>query len=423
MTFQRLTLIAALLLSPHSQTHAGDWPGWRGPSGMGSTDARDLPVNWGGKSATHLLWKTPLPGTDGKAKLDHNQSSPIVWKDRVFLIMAYWPEGVAQTEFPEHHVACYHAADGRQLWNVTIPPGPWRLQDLRGGYSAPTPCTDGERVYALFGSSELAALDFDGKLLWRKEITPYAWDVAIGTSPVIYRDTVLVLADGTMPKHSRLIAFDRKSGEIRWEQPRSMSNFSHSTPLLVEVKGKPQLLVSASGAIQGLNPENGKIIWWADNAGDVPTPVYDKGLVYSEGGRGGPGIAVEPFGEGDVSKTLVRWRTGNIPEGYSSPVIVGDFVYRLNNPSVLKCRKIIDGSLVYSERLPSGIDQSASPIVTPEGRIYFVSGGVSVVLASGPKFQILDTNDLGDPGSGSAAVAAGRIYIKGGRNLYCVGKK
>ncbi len=231
--------------------------------------------------------KSPLPGTEGKAKLDLNQSSPIVWNDRVFLIMVYWPEGVPQTEFLEHHVACYRTSDGHRLWDVTVPPGPWLLKDLRGGYSAPPPCTDGERVFTLFGSSELAALDFDGRILWRKEVAPYAWDVAVGTSPVIYQDTVLVLADGSQSKQSRLIAFDRQTGNITWEQPRPTSSFSHSSPALVQVNGKPPLLVHASNAVQGLDPSDGRVIWWVNHKGDVPTPVFGQGLVYSEDGRGG----------------------------------------------------------------------------------------------------------------------------------------
>ncbi len=232
---RRMLLTMAVLFLLAGDTGAGDWPGWRGPTGMGITDARDLPLIWGGEDGANILWATQLPGTDGKAKLDHNQSSPIVWKDHLFLIMVYWPEGVAQSEFPEHHVACYRAADGQPVWDIKVPPGPWLLKDLRGGYSAPTPCTDGERIYALFGSSELVALDMKGGLVWRKEITPYAWDVAIGTSPILYQDTVLVLADGTMPKHSRLIAFDRKSGDnIVWEQPRPTASFNHSTPVLVD---------------------------------------------------------------------------------------------------------------------------------------------------------------------------------------------
>jgi outer membrane protein assembly factor BamB len=413
------SLLALLALS----LLAADWPSWRGPTGMGVTDAKELPLTWGGKDDSNVVWKSPLPGTDGKAKLDHNQSSPIVWKDRIFLIMVYWPEGVAQTEAPEHHVACYRTTDGKRLWDVKVPPGPWLLRDLRGGYSAPTPCTDGERVYALFGSSELAALDFEGTIVWRKEITPYGWDVAIGTSPILYQDTVLVLADASPSKNSRLIAFDRKTGDIKWEQKRPAATFNHSTPVVIEVKGKPQLLVSSSSSLQGLDPTDGKIIWWAANPGDVPTPVYGKGLVYCESGRGGPGIAVEPTGEGDVTKTLVKWKTAPVPEGYSSPIISGDYVYRLHNPGILKCWNLDDGKLAYSERLPNGVDHAASPIVTPEGRLYFAGGGKSAVIAPGPKFEVLGTSDLEDPGKASPAVAGGRLYIKGGKNLYCIGKK
>ena len=403
---------------------AEDWPGWRGPTGMGVTEARDLPITWGGKEQDNVLWKSPLPGTDGKPKFDHNQSSPIVWKDRVVLCMVYWPEGGATSEFPEHHVACYNAQNGRLVWDVKVPPGPWLLKDLRGGYSAPTPCTDGERVFALFGSSELVAVNLaDGKLLWRQEITPHAWDVAVGTSPVIYQDTVLVLADGSQPKHSRLIAFQRESGDIKWEQPRPKVNFSHSTPVLAKINDKTQLLVAASNAVQGLDPTDGSIIWWVNHKGDVPSPVFGQGLVYSEDGRGGAGVAIDPTGTGDVSQTHVKWKTAPVPEGYASAIIAGDYVCRVHNPGILKCWRLSDGELVSKERLPSGANLVGSPFVTPEGRLYFAGGGPSAVLGPGPKFEVLATNDLGDPSSATAAVARGRIYIKGGRNLYCIGKK
>jgi outer membrane protein assembly factor BamB len=413
----------AVTLTGASPSRAEDWPCFRGPTGMGISTTKELPLTWGGKDRENVLWSSPLPGAGGKAKMDHNQSSPIVWKDRIFLIMVYWPAGVAQTEFPEHHVACYRSTDGKQLWDTKVPPGPWLLKDLRGGYSAPTPATDGERVYALFGSSVLAALDFEGKLLWRKDVTPYAWDVAIGTSPVLHEDKVLVLADGNVAKSSRLVAFDKKTGDIKWEQKRPTSSWSHSTPVLVEIKGKPQLLVSSSNALQGLDPADGKVIWWASSRGDVATPVLGGGLVYSIDGRGGPGIAVDPTGSGDVTKTLVKWRTPPVPEGYSSAIISGDHIYRVHNPGVLKCYKLADGSQVYSERLPNGVDAAASPFLTPEGRLYFAGAGKTAVIASGAKYEVLATNDLGDPSRASAAVAGGRVYLKGMKELYCVGKK
>ncbi len=411
----------SLLLALFSATaaRAGEtWPGWRGPTGQGVADEKDLPLTWG---IDNVIWKSPLPGVGTKAKFDHNQSSPIVWKDRVFVIMVYWPEGVAPSEYPEHHVACYAADNGKLLWDTTVPPGRWLLQDLRGGYSAPTPCTDGERVYALFGSSEIVALNFDGKLVWRKEITPFAWDVAIGTSPILYRDTVLVLADGTKPAISRLIAFAKKTGEIKWERKRPEANFNHSTPLLIDVNGKPQLVIASSGAVQGIDPESGEVKWRAKNNGDVPTPAFGGGLVYSESGRGGPGIAVDPSGTGDVTATQIKWTTPAIPEGYSSPTIAGGFVYRVHNPGVLKCFALATGERVFSERLPNGVNPSASPVLTADNRLYFAGGGKSVVLAVGSKFEVLGTSDLGDGSAASPAVAHGRLYIKGTKYLYSIG--
>lgn len=223
---------------------AADWPGWRGPTGMGLSDEKDLPLTWGGKDGENVLWKKPLPGADGKSRLDHNQSSPVVQGGRVFVTVSYWPASVEQKEYPEHHVACYKADDGAPLWDVTVKPGPWKLSDLRGGYTAPTPAADAERVYVLFGSSVLAALDHDGKPLWRTEITPYAFDVAIGCSPVLYKDVVLLQCDQN-DRHSRILAFDRKTGDLKWEKKRPEFGFAHGTPTLAEIGGKEELLVAA----------------------------------------------------------------------------------------------------------------------------------------------------------------------------------
>ena len=340
----------------------------------------------------------------------------------MFVSVAYWPEESPQSEFAEHHVACYATADGKLLWDMTVPPGPWRLTDLRGGYAAATPCTDGKYVYVLFGSSELVALDFDGHIVWRKEISPFAWDVAVGTSPVLAGEVVLVLADGTKSDLSRLIAFDRMSGEIKWERRRPEANFNHTTPVLIEVGGKSQLVIASSGELQGVDPADGAKIWWAKNKGDVPTPAYGGGLVYCDDGRGGPGIAVDPTGVGDVTNSHVKWRTRPIPEGYSSPIIADGYVYRLHNPGVLKCFELATGTQVFAERL-AGINAATSPVLTADGRLYYAGAGKSVVLKVGGRFEALATNDLGDDAPTSPAAAHGCLYFKGGRYVYCVGKR
>jgi outer membrane protein assembly factor BamB len=412
--------LAFLLVA--TTTNAADWPSWRGTTGQGICTEKDLPLTWGGKSDTAVLWKVQLPGVEDKATLDKNQSSPIIAKGRVFITTSYWPSGVKPADaIPEHHVNCYNLSDGKKLWDTTIPPGPWLNRDLRGGYTVPTPAADEERIYVVFGSSVIAALNFEGKTIWRKEIKPFDYDVAAGSSPIIYEDSIIYQCD-QINKSARMLAYDRKTGELKWEEKRPKQGFTHSTPVLVKVNDKQQLLVAASNALQGLDPANGKVLWWCDAAGDTVSPVYGQNVVYCDSGRGGIGVAVDPTGSGDVTKMHLKWSVARVPEGFSSPVIVGDYVYRVHNPGILKCWKLATGEEVMNERL-NGVSTAPSPFTSPDGRIYFASAGKTVVIKAGPKLEVLATNDLADPSEASAAVSDGKIILKGSRYLYCIGKK
>ena len=152
-----------------------EWPGFRGPTGLGYSRQKALPITWGGPQQKNVLWKSPLVG--------EGHASPIVWDDHVFVCTASWKKSVQDRKkvIPEHHVLCYRAADGKQLWDVAVKPGPWLRTDFRsgpgGGYAAPTPTTDGKLVYVVFGSSVIAAIDFKGKVIWRREIKPHTFDV------------------------------------------------------------------------------------------------------------------------------------------------------------------------------------------------------------------------------------------------------
>ncbi len=418
--------VAFLILFTASAARAGDWPGWRGPTGQGVSDEKDLPLTWNGKTGDGVLWKVRLPGQDAKAKQDQNQSSPIVVKGKVFLSASYWPAGtVPGKEYPEHHVVCYDAADGKQLWDVTVKPGPWKLTDLRGGYTVPTPACDSERLYVVFGSAVIAALDLEGKPVWRQEIVPFDFDVTLAPSPVVYGETVLLHFDCVKKTSSRLVALDRKTGAVKWEENRPQNSFSHSTPVVARIGERDQLLVPTSNGLQGVDPDNGKLLWWCAGNGDTVSPVFGAGVVYVDSGRGGSGIAVDPTGSGDVSKTHLKWKMPG-PESFASPVIVGDHLYRLNNSGVLKCIKLATGEVLSSERL-EGVSTASSPFTTPDGRIYLASAGKTYVLKAGPKPEVLAVNDLGDgtspQESPSAAAAGGRIYLRGRQYLYCIGKK
>lgn len=388
--------------------HAENWPQFRGAGGLGYSEERDLPLTWNAKTGENIAWRAALP------KSDNPWSSPVVWGDRVFVTCV-------QNQPLAHHVLCFAKADGKPLWDTEVPPGTLLLKDLRGGYGAPTPCTDGQRIYAVFGSAVIAALDFDGKIVWRKELANTAFDVALGSSPILFGDTVILDCDQT-GKTSSIVAFDKATGAIKWEAKRPETGFAHSTPVIVKVGGQPQMLVSASGALQGVDPASGKILWWCGAQGDASSPAFGNGVVFSDSGRGGKGVCVDPTGTGDVTKTHLKWTIPQISEGLSSAIIVGDFVWRTHSPEILKCFKLADGVLAFSERLP-GVSTWASPVATSDGRIYFASAGKSYVLKAGDKLEVLATNDIGEENRASAAVSDGRIFLRGDKNLYCIQKK
>ena len=417
-----VAVIGASLFAATIAARGEDWPRFRGPTGQGLTNETALPIVWGGKENKNVVWKSPLPPTAAKGRADNNQSSPIVWGDAVYVTTVYWPAGKPQSEFPEQHITCYKLSDGVQQWDKMVPPGPWLLTDLRGGYGAPTPTTDGRRLYVAFGSAVIAALDMQGNPLWHHDLADYkSIDVAFASSPILYRDLVLLLVDENGGA-STLTAYDAASGEVRWEKKRPKVAFNHTTPVLVEIGGKPQLLIAASNALQGVDPESGEVLWWANTPSDVPSPIYHDGLVYSDSGRGGPGIAVDPSGSGDITKTHVKWKIPNIPEGLSSPAAFGDGLYRLHSPGVLRSFEMANGHERFTARL-DGVSTQSSPIIAPDGTIFLASGGKSYVIKAGPKLDILATNDLEDPSPASTAAAHGMLVIKGGRFLYGVGMK
>lgn len=417
---------ALLLLSALPPASAEDWPGFRGPTGMGTSPSVGLPLEWGGSDAKNILWKSPLPPTLHEGDPDLNPSSPVVSGGKVFVTTAHWPKGTAnqREQKPEHRVAAYDAATGKALWDTVLAPGPWQLRDLRGGYAVPTPVAAGGRVFALFGSSILHALDVEGNLLWSHTLSePDQFDVALASSPVVFKDTVILLLDRKKPAAS-IIALDVATGRVRWEKKRPDTDFGHMSPVLMNVDGMPQLLVCATHALESLDPSTGEPLWtcpWGRKIWPVSSPVFAKGLVYAIGGRAGhPGGVVDPRGKGDVSETHLKWRVAGMAEGVSSPVAFGDLVFKMTSPETVRCVSIESGEELFKERLP-GVSPDVSPFATADGRIYFASAGKSIVLQAGPELKVLAESDLGDPSGAAAAVANGRIFLKGKSFLYAIG--
>jgi outer membrane protein assembly factor BamB len=409
-----LTGLAVLLIAP-GVSRAGDWPGWRGPTGVGYTQEKDLPLTWNGKTKENVLWKAPLEGI--------GNSSPIVWGDRLYVTTSAKQsrEDEANKVVPEHHVVCLSAAEGKRLWRTAVPQG----QHAEGYeiYAVPTPVTDGERVYAWFGSGVIAALDMNGTLVWRKErVGPFTLNPGLCSSPVLFKDTVVLLCDQGGGK-GFLQALDKKTGEVKWEQKRKTASYNNTTLVLIQAEGKTQMVILGSRAVEALDPADGKLLWSCAAAGFGASPAYGSGLLYVDSGAEGPGLVVDPTGQGDVTRTHVKWKHAKVQAEYSSPVISGDYVYRTRRPDLLLCWKLSTGEEVFAERL-EGISLLASPVATADGRVYFAGAGKSYVIQAGPKLEVLARNDLGGGNTGaSPAVANGRIYIRDREFLYCIGKK
>lgn len=414
-----------LMLAFPGVSRAGDWPGWRGPTGLGYTDEKSLPLAWNGKSGQNVLWKSLLHGgaKNNPEFSSPGWSSPIICGGRIFLTTATWPLGLSEKErrasIAEHHVLCFRVDNGKELWDTVVPAGKIVVNNFYHGYTVPTPATDGTLVFALFGSGVLAALDYDGKIVWREEL-PHQRDVDGGvcSSPVLYEDTVIV--PGIQDKGLR--ALEKKTGKVRWEQDTKQRN-TMSTPALIKIQGKTQLIHYAGG-IQGIDPATGQILWSCKAPTSHSSPAHGDGLLYADEGRGGRlGVAVDPTGQGDVTKTHRKWETRVEGVAGSSPIIVGGHVYRSSGQGFIRSWLLASGDLVHEEATPR-ITPSASPIATPEGLIYFASAGKSYIIKAAPKFEVVAVNDLGDGADYTTpAVSDGRIYIKGKSYLWCIGGK
>jgi outer membrane protein assembly factor BamB len=225
-----------------------------------------------------------------------------------------------------------------------------------------------------------------------------------------------------------LRALDKKTGQVKWEQNREPRN-TMSTPVLIRIQDRIQLIYHAGG-VRGIDPATGDVLWSCGAPTSQSSPVYGRGLLYADesGGTNPRGVVIDPTGKGDVSKTHVKWQTRVGPAPGSSGVIVGEYVYcnvsKGPGRDFIGSRALQSGELVHEEETPRITNSAASPVATPDGRIYFAGSGRSYVIQAGAKFKILAVNDLDDGNDyTSAAIAGGRIFIKGRWYLWCIGKK
>ena len=381
------------------------WTRWRGPSGQGLVDGTGYVDRW---SATeNVRWKTPVPG--------RGNSSPIVWRDRVFLTTAY--EGGGRLS-----VLAFKRTDGARLWETFVP-GRGGNAHGKNGHASPTVVTDGERVYASFGSV-IAALDLDGKIVWSQQTGAVRNYPGPAGSPLLYKDRVILYQDQSAGAF--IAAFDAKTGRQLWRTARD-GDVGWGTPAAVRVGDHDEIIVNGQGRVQAYDPDTGRELWRCGGTTYevIPTPVVGHGLIFSASGRAGPTLAIRPGGRGDVTRTHLAWSTPRGSPFVPSPVLVGDLLYMVNDmASIATAIHAKTGDVAWQGRL--GVAQregfSASPVAV-DGKVFFTNDdGETFVLRAGPTFSLMHVNSLGEPTLASPALVEGRWFFRTDRHLMAIGR-
>ncbi len=401
-TFLLLALGAAVSAGP------GDtWPAFRG-SGNSISDAADLPLEWSDDAG--IAWTAALPG--------YGQSSPVVWKNRVFVTSAIGAkkENVA--------VACVDLLTGKLRWSKTFQstqPG-----EVNGYISvaAPTPAVDERRVYAFFETGNLVALDHDGEVVWQRSLVgdfgPFQGQHGLGASLALTADAVLALVCHDGPSY--LLAADKATGKTLWKTERP-TEVSWSSPIVDDAGGGAvQIVVSSNGTCEAHDAKTGKQLWLVDGleGNTVPSATVTKDLVVVGSSQIGANLAIRRGGNGNVTASHVAWRSDGATATFSSPLVYRDQVYLVSRAGVAYCLDVASGKTVWTRRI--GGSCWASPIGA-DGRVYFFGkSGETTVVAAGPELKVLAENALNveDRVYGVAAVN-GAFVIRTGTKLIRIG--
>jgi outer membrane protein assembly factor BamB len=433
-------LISAEFNNVNAEEKREDWHQWRGPLATGVAPNANPPAEWA--EGKNIRWKTPIPG--------RGHSSPVIWKDRIFLTTAVETQKdvdsavlkTIEAETPSFHrdkahmpknvlqfvVMALKRSDGTVLWKRTVcEEAPHQATHADGSWASGSAFTDGERLYAYFGSFGLYALDLDGNLEWKKRFGLFEMKANFGegTSPVLCGDTLILSQDHE--GSSFIVALDRETGEEKWKVDRDEPT-SWGTPLVVEHDGRKQVITSATKRIRSYDAASGSLLWELGGmTGNViPCPVADNGIVYCMSGFRGDALVAVRLAEakGDITgkAEAIAWSSGEDAPYTPSPLLYDGLLYYLkSNQGFLTCVDAATGKVHYGREKLEGIRVIYSSPVLAAGRVYLSGrGGLTFVVKHGPAFEVVARNKLNDSFTASPAIADGELYLRGHKSLYCI---
>lgn len=446
-----LLLFFGTTFAAYSSTNdPAHWPQWRGPSFNGMARGT-APTEW--SDIKNVKWKTAIPG--------RGFSTPVIWGDRIFLTTAVptgktvRPEasspatgnqaqsaqeagqrrrhpsgGAGSDEEHKFTVMCLDRRTGKVIWEriakTTAPHEGYHR--TYGSFASNSPITDGRHVYASFGSRGLYSYDFDGKLVWQRDLEvrmAMRNEFGEGSAPALSGN--LLIQNFDQERDSFIVAVDKRNGREVWRISRDESS-SWSMPLVVEQKGRKQVVVSATGKVRSYDFDSGKLIWECAGLGTnvIPAPVHLNDIVFVMSGHRSPRLMAIRLGrEGDLTGTdAVLWNQTRGTSYTASPVLHDNKLYALTDSGMLSCFNTTTGEPYYQQKRVNADSYKASPIGA-DGKLYVASeSGVVTIVKMGEQFEILATNTLEDQMFvASPVVAEGELFLRSKSHLFCISGK
>ena len=388
-----------------ASVRGGDSPQFRGPGGEGHSTETNLPLTWNGTD--NIRWKTDIEGL--------GWSTPSVAGSQVWITSAL-------DEGKSLKILCLDLKTGDVIHNVELfqheTPGPIHGKN---SYASPSVLVDGDRVYAHFGKLGTACLDRQAKVLWKKELT-YNHRHGPAGSPIVVGDLLILACDGTDVQY--VTALNKRTGDEVWKTTRDGA-MAYSTPLLITVDSKPQIVSTGGEWGIGYEPDTGHEIWrfrYPKGYSNVPRPVYGHGLIFLCSGYDKPSLyAVRPDGNGDVSQSHLAWKLDRNAPLNPSPLLVGDELYLVSDDGIASCLDAKTGENLWRKRI--GGNYSAS-LLYADGRIYMLdeNGKTYVFAPNKEEYQELAINEVPGRTLASIAAADGALFLRTDKSVYRIEK-
>ncbi len=412
-------LFVAVVLVGGSAARAENWPQWRGPTNNGVSNETGMPTKW--SQTDNVVWRLPLPGQSG--------ATPIVWDDRIFLTSA---DG-------QNLVLMCVGTDGKERWKKVVSTGNRSIRGDEGNNASPSPSTDGQRVWTYFGTGDFACFDFAGNEIWKFNVQDrygkFDFFHGMHVTPVLDGDRLYlsVIHSGG----SKVFAVDKNDGREIWMQPRASdarheSEQSYASPVIYRDEKNAFLLTHGADYIVAHDLNDGHEIWrcgglnskgrYNDSLRLVASPTVVKGMIIVPSAKKGPVLALLPDQHGDItnSEAAHLWTKPSGTPDVPNPLVVDGLVYLCDEDGFLTCLDAKTGEPYYSKKRLHPIKHRASPVYA-DGKI-FVAGhdGIVTVVKAGKEFEILASNDMGEPIASSPVFASGTLYLRSYDALYAI---